>query len=307
MEQKKEQSVAATQGNEYVTLSKELQMKQELANMQFSLSPIGQMLKEFEVKQRMAQMFAASKIVPQTYQNNVADCTIAVDMAMKMNCNPLTVMQNLVIVQGRPTWQAQFLIACINQCGRFTTLQYKQWTDGMVGKLGYEDNEWDPVNHRNRLVKREFDGTAVPNYCCQAYATDKVTGETVYGTEINMKMAVAERWVTKSGSKWLTMPKQMLIYRAASFFQRAYAPEIGMGFHTTEEIEDAVVVNDTAATATRKHLSLTDAASAAFAKMSTMAAGTVMPQAAAAADTAPETAQESEKTMTTDKPKKTLL
>lgn len=235
---------------EYVTLTQEMAAKRELAQMQFTLSPIGQMVKKFETLQRMAQMFAQSQIVPKAYQGNVADCTIALDMASKMDCSPLTVMQNLVIVQGRPTWQAQFLIACINKCGRFTTLQYKQWTDGMVGDVEYEDNEWDAVNRRNRLVKKTFKGANIPNYCCAAFATDLQTGEVVQGATISMKMAVAERWVTKSGSKWLTMPQQMLIYRAASFFQRAYCPEIGMGFHTTEEIQDAVVVDETGATAT---------------------------------------------------------
>lgn len=221
-----------------VTKSQELIAREAMAQAQFDLTPMGQMIKQFEAQQRMGQMFAKSKIVPQAYRDNVADCAIAIDMAMRMNCNPLTVMQNLVIVQGRPTWQAQFLIACINQCGRFTTLQYKHGQDGMVGKMEYEDNEWDNVNKRNKLVKRTFDGENVPNYTCQAFATDMKTGEIVYGAEISVKMAVMERWYTKSGSKWQTMPKQMLIYRAASFFQRAYCPEIGMGFHTTEEVMD---------------------------------------------------------------------
>lgn len=226
-----------------VTKSAELLEKEQLALTQFNLSPIGQMVKQFEAQQRIAKMFAESKIVPEAYRNNVADCCIAIDMAMRMNCNPLTVMQNLVIVQGRPTWQSQFLIACINQSGRFTTMQFQQGEDGMVGKLEYEDNEWDSVNRRNRLVKRTFDGTNVPNLTCRAYATDKATGETVFGTTIDVRMAVKERWYTKSGSKWQTMPKQMLIYRAAAFFQRAYCPEISMGFSTTDEIQDAEVVS----------------------------------------------------------------
>ena len=221
-----------------VTKSKELLAREAMAKAQFDLTPMGQMVRQFEAQQRMGQMFAQSSIVPASYRNNVADCAIAVDMAMRMNCNPLTVMQNLVIVQGRPTWQAQFLIACINQCGRFTTLQYKHGQDGMVGNIEYEDNEWDSVNRRNKLVKKTFNGEGVPNYTCQAFATDLKTGEIIYGAEISIRMAVQERWYTKSGSKWQTMPKQMLIYRAASFFQRAYCPEIGMGFRTTEEVMD---------------------------------------------------------------------
>ncbi len=256
-----------------VTMSDELVAKERMAKMQFELSPIGQMVKQFEVQQRMAQMFAKSQIVPKQYQNNIADCAIALDMAMRMNCNPLTVMQNLVIVQGRPTWQSQFLIACINQSGRFTTMQFRQWQDGVVGKIEYEDNVWDEVSRRNKLVKKTFDGTNVPNYCCQAFATEKSTGETVTGAEISVRMAVMERWYTKSGSKWQTMPKQMLIYRAAAFFQRAYCPEISMGFHTTDEIQDAVVVDEAQDTPTgnsSEHRTLDDIAQNAFEAASTL-------------------------------------
>lgn len=57
-------------------------------------------------------------------------------------------------------------------------------------------------------------------------------------------MAKAEKWTEKNGSKWLTMPDQMLMYRAAAFWQRAYAPEISMGFLTKEEYEDAEIVDD---------------------------------------------------------------
>lgn len=53
-----------------------------------------------------------------------------------------------------------------------------------------------------------------------------------------MEMAKAEGWVGKSGSKWKTMPELMIRYRAAAFWGRLYVPEIMMGMHTMEEIED---------------------------------------------------------------------
>lgn len=243
-----------------VTKSAELVQREKQAELEFSLSPIGQVVKKFEAQQRIASMFAKSKIVPQAYQNNVADCAIAIDMAMRMDCNPLTVMQNLVIVQGRPTWQSQFLIACINKSGRFTTMQFEQGQNGMVGQVEYDDNEWDNIAHKNRLVRKVFNGDNVPNYYCKAYATEIATGQIVEGTAIDVRMAIQERWYTKSGSKWQTMPKQMLIYRAAAFFQRAYCPEISMGFSTTDEIQDATIVDDYNAPASQPHKSLSDIA-----------------------------------------------
>lgn len=293
------------ENNVQITFAQELQQKEQMARAQFELSSVGQMLKQFEVTQRMAQMYSKSGLVPKSYQGNLADCAIAVDMAIRMNCNPVTVMQNLVIVQGRPTWQSQFLVACINKSGRFTTLQYATRVDGMVGKIEYEDNEWDNVNRRNTLVKKTFDGSKVPNLCCKAYATDLKTGEVVYGTEISIKMAVQERWYTKSGSKWQTMAEQMLKYRAAAFFQRVYAPEISMGFHTSEEIEDAEFVDVTPKTQPKQ---LTEIASnAAF-----LQSGIITPEKELKPSETKETTKTaiseltSEPTQTTT-PKKTLL
>jgi hypothetical protein len=77
---------------------------------------------------------------------------------------------------------------------------------------------------------------------CYAYATDKASGETGEGPVVSMAMAKAEGWSTKSGSKWLTMPELMLRYRSAAFFARLYAPDITLGMHTAEEVEDVAPV-----------------------------------------------------------------
>ena len=42
----------------------------------------------------------------------------------------------------------------------------------------------------------------------------------------------------KGCSKWKTMPRQMMMYRAASFFARAHCPEVLLGIQTVEEVQD---------------------------------------------------------------------
>ena len=59
----------------------------------FALTPIGQQIKQFETQQRMAKMYSESTIVPDTYKGNLGNCVIALDMAMRMNANPLMIMQ----------------------------------------------------------------------------------------------------------------------------------------------------------------------------------------------------------------------
>lgn len=194
-------------------MSKETQLTVQ-ESRELLLNPAYQAQKTFEIQQRMAQMYVQSTIVPQAYRGNIGNCVIAIDMAQRMQANPLMVMQNLYIVNGNPAWSSKFLISCINMCGRFTPLRYQ-----FTGKRG------------------------TPQYGCRAYAyekTDLQHKEALCSVWITMEMAENEGWTRKSGSKWLTMPDQMLIYRAAAFWSRAYAPEISMGFLTKEEVEDAV-------------------------------------------------------------------
>lgn len=168
----------------------------------------------WELAQRIGKAFAASSLVPAQYQNNLANCIVALEMANRMGASPLMVMQNLYIVHGNPGWSAKFLIASFNQCGRFSSLRY-QWN--------------------------------ADRSACRAWAVEKATGERIDGPEVSIEMARLEGWSTKSGSKWKTMPELMLMYRAAAFLIRAYAPEISMGLRTDDEIidtlEDARPVN----------------------------------------------------------------
>ena len=66
------------------------------------------------------------------------------------------------------------------------------------------------------------------------------TGEKLEGPLITIGLARKEGWFNKTGSKWHTMPEQMLRYRAAAWFVNVYAPEIAMGLRTAEEEQDAV-------------------------------------------------------------------
>lgn len=159
----------------------------------------------WELAQRVAKAFAASTLVPQAYQNNLPNCLIALEMANRMGASPLMVMQNLYIVHGNPGWSSKFLVASFNQCGRFSAMRY----------------EWN-------ADKTE----------CRAWAIEKATGERIDGPKVSVAMAKEEGWSTKNGSKWKTMPELMLMYRAAAFLIRTYAPEISMGLQTDDEIID---------------------------------------------------------------------
>ena len=153
----------------------------------------------------MAKQLAKSNLVPKEYQNNIANCIVAIDLAQRLGASPFLVMQNLDVIQGRPSWSSKALIGMINASGRYDfELQFDE---------------------------KEKDGKP---FSCQCWTEKK--GRKVTGPVIDMNMAQAEGWLNKNGSKWKTMPQVMLRYRAASFFSRMNCPEIAMGLYTTDEI-----------------------------------------------------------------------
>ena len=164
--------------------------------------------------QRMAKALASSTLVPDSYRGeaNLGNCIIALELSQRIGASVMAVMQSMVPIHGKPTWSAAFLIATVNSCGRFSPMRFR-W----VGKEGTDD--WG----------------------CRAFAVEREGNLELVGALVTIAMAKAEGWYGKSSSKWKTMPEQMLQYRAAAFWCRAYAPEIALGMHTSEEIHDTQV------------------------------------------------------------------
>lgn len=158
---------------------------------------------------KSANFLSKTDIVPSTYKSKPENCLIALDIANRTGMQPLTVMQNLYIVQGKPSWSGQMCIALINGCGRFSPLEFE-----FVGEFGTD--EWG----------------------CMAYATRLDTGKILHSDVVTLRMAKAEGWYGKSGSKWVSMPIQMAMYRAGAFFGRVHCPDVLMGLPLADEMND---------------------------------------------------------------------
>jgi hypothetical protein len=185
----------------------------------------------FDRAQRMAKALSSSDMVPTKYKGNIANTLVALEMANRTGASPLMVMQNLDIIQGKPSWSSSFIIAALNSCGRFSPIKFRVTDCGQVN-VNYE--VWvGPQGNRQKQAKQ----LSINNKKCIAYAYDK-DGELVEGPPVSIEMAVREGWYTKADSKWVTMPDLMLNYRAAAFFGRLYAPDILQGMHTADENHD---------------------------------------------------------------------
>lgn len=163
----------------------------------------------------IGKMFASSSMVPAAYQGKPMDCTIAVDMANRMNVSPMFVMQNLYVVKGKPSWSGQACMSMIKASPLFKDVKHVY-----TGEKGTD--AWG----------------------CYVQAIRRENGELVLGPEVTIAMAKSEGWYSKKDkygnetSKWQTMPELMLAYRAAAFFSRIHIPNALMGCSVEGEVED---------------------------------------------------------------------
>ena len=178
-------------------------------------SSIYQTTESFEFAQRQAKSLCQSQLVPTQYQgqNGLSNCLVALEMSKRMNLSPLTVMQNLNVIHGKPTWSAQFISSQIIGCGRFKNFDY--------------------------IVTGKDDNLSVQ---CQAIRLED--NKLVKGTAVSMKMAQKEGWTAKN-KKYQSMPEIMLKARASTFFGRQYIPDLLLGVQTSEEVVDIEPINVT--------------------------------------------------------------
>ncbi|MDR7815150.1 hypothetical protein [Lacrimispora sp.] len=163
----------------------------------------------FQEIYNIGKMFASSSLVPQAYQGKPMDCTIAVDMANRMGVNPMMVMQNLYVVQGKPSWSGQACTSMIMASGKFKNVRHVY--------TGEENTDsWGCYLEAERIDSQEI----------------------VKGAKVTIRMAKDEKWYDKNGSKWKTMPELMLAYRASAFFARVHIPNSLMGCAVEGEVED---------------------------------------------------------------------
>jgi hypothetical protein len=166
----------------------------------------------FELAQRQAKALQTSDLLPAQFKNNLGNVLIALEYAERLNMPPLAVMQSMYVIHGKPAFDSKFFIAQIVQ---------------RYGQVNYE-----------------IEGTG-DDLSCFVWVTCPSTGNKISGPIASIKMAKAEGWFNKAGSKWPSMPDLMLRYRAAAFFARCYLPDLILGMQSVDEIRDITVDAET--------------------------------------------------------------
>lgn len=190
---------------------------QELA----TVAPASLGLPDIAALQKVAKVYAASSFLPSAWRKlpeseRLANLIIIINRAAALKCDPLLLLQNLNIIAGQMCWKSTFLLQLLMANG---------WVGAKYEMTG------DPTSPD--FWEHNFNG-------CTFSAINPATGEREMGTKITVAMIKGEGWLDREGSKWRTMPEQMLKYRAVAFFARSNAPAVMGGFMAQDEIEDMV-------------------------------------------------------------------
>lgn len=167
---------------------------------------------------RLAETIASSDVIPDTFRRKPSNVFMALEIATRLDLGVFEVMQCLYPAPGgKYGFESRYVIGLANKRGPFD------------GPIWYEESG-------------QGDGFTVT-----AKARIKATGQ-VTSYSVSMAMARREGWApngkkTKSGKpvgnpKYESMPGLMLRYRAATLLIRTTCPEVLLGMHTREELED---------------------------------------------------------------------
>lgn len=154
---------------------------------------------------KLANNLAQGNSIPERFKGRAGDILVAMDIAIRSNQPLAMILNNMYSVYGQIGWSGQYAIMAINNCHKFTPLKF--------------------VFNREKTA-------------CYAQATRLSDNEVLTSEVISIDLAKKEGWYDKKGSKWQVYPQQMMRYRTASFFARAYCPEVLYGYQTQDEIQD---------------------------------------------------------------------
>jgi len=164
---------------------------------------------------RFAQYIAQSAFCPKGMR--AADVVVAIQFGAELGLGPVQAVQNIAVINGRPTLWGDALLAL---CRKSPLFEETGFAETFTGK--------------------EFDDSF--------RATTRVCRKGGAPTEYSYSVADAKRaglWgrTSKQGEPmpWSTNPKRMLRYRARAFALRDAFPDVLKGLYSREEMLDAAL------------------------------------------------------------------
>lgn len=148
-----------------------------------------------------AGLLAKSDIVPKDYQGKPGNVLVAIQWGMEIGLQPMQAMQNIAVINGRPSIWGDAMIALVRACPAFEYI-----------------NETQTDKEATCIIKRKGEPEAVRTFSLEDAKRAGLLG--------------------KSGP-WTQYPKRMMQMRARSWALRDVFPDVLKGMICAEEALDS--------------------------------------------------------------------
>lgn len=163
---------------------------------------------------RLAQVMASGKCtIPKHLQGSEGDCFAVIGQALRWGMDPFAVAQKTHLVSGTLGYEAQLVIAVINNRAPISDrIKFEYFGD------------WSKV-------KSKEDNSDDVGVICRA---------TVIGDDepTELSLTMAQVGTVRNSPLWAADPRQQLAYLAAKRFSRLHFPDVIMGVYTPDELAD---------------------------------------------------------------------
>lgn len=174
--------------------------KNETALVPAELSP--------KLRESMALAVELSKsgIVPMAYAGKPQAIFAAIQYGKEFGLPPMTSLQNIAVINGKPTFGTDMLVALAMRNPEWGGYEIKELTEQKASVVVYRKSPIDP----NKILS--------------------------YPCTFTMKEA-EEAGLVRPNSPWTKWRKRMLKHRAVAFAIRDAFPDLGAGKYTNEEMD----------------------------------------------------------------------
>ncbi|MEW5248887.1 recombinase RecT [Microbulbifer sp. 2201CG32-9] len=157
----------------------------------------------------MANMLATSQMVPKQYQNKPQDALVAMMMGVELGLNPIQALQNIAVINGKPSIYGDALLALVQNHPAFG---------------GHQES---------------FDDQTMTAAC-----TVWRRGETKSHTQTFSQADAEKAGLWGKQGPWTQYPKRMLMWRARGYALRDKFSDALGGLITAEEAQDIPTERD---------------------------------------------------------------
>jgi len=201
------------------TPSTDLATRPDKVPVAFGVAP-----ETYDAAYRMAKALSDSTIIPKDYRGKPADVLAAILMGVEVGLPPMTALQSIAVINGRPGIFGDGLLALILTSPLYVS--HAEWfevLDGAGGEMiGIDALTPDALVHPATRAVCEF--------------VRKDRNDPVRRT-FSVAQAKRANLLNKQGP-WTEYPDRMLQMRARSFAARDAFPDVLKGLRTLEELTD---------------------------------------------------------------------